>query len=126
MRQTGSLQAIYEAYQDKVDFWWIYTKEAHASDGDRPSRSVKIAQHKTLAERKTAAATCSAGSVLKIPVLVDDMKNSVSSAYSALPERFIILNANKTVAYTGGRGPRGVDAAEFKAALEKLVKTKKP
>ena len=109
-----------------MDFWWIYTKEAHATDSDRPNRRVKIEQHKTLADRKAAAMTCSASSVLKIPVLVDDMKNSVSSAYSALPERFIILNANKTVAYTGGRGPRGVDTEELKAELEKLVKTKKP
>ena len=50
----------------------------------------------------------------------------MSSAYSALPERFITLNANKTVAYTGGRGPRGVDTAELKVVLEKLVKGKKP
>lgn len=50
----------------------------------------------------------------------------MSSAYSALSERFIIHNANKTVAYTGGRGPRGVDTAELKVVLEKLVKGKKP
>lgn len=124
MRMAGRLQKIYEAYGTKADFWWIYTQEAHATDSDRPNRRVKIDTHKTIEDRKTAAKACAASSVLKVPVLLDDMNDSATTAYSAMPERFFILNADGKVAYAGGRGPRGVDVDAFEKSLKVL--TSKP
>ena len=51
------LQEVYERYKNRADFWWIYVREAHPTDGNRPSRSVKIAQHKSLDDRRKAAAS---------------------------------------------------------------------
>ncbi len=121
MRQTGSLQKMYETYGKKADFWWVYIQEAHATDGRRPSKSVKIALHKTLEDRTKAATGCSAASELKVPVLLDDMNDTVSSAYSAAPERFFILGDDGKVAYAGGRGPRGIDLGALEKKLIELT-----
>lgn len=122
MRLAGRLQELYETHGKEADFWWIYTQEAHATDSERPNRRVEIATHKTLEDRKAAAKGCAAASVLKAPVLLDDMKNSVATAYSAMPERFFILNSDGKVAYAGGRGPRGVDVDALEKSLKVLTK----
>ena len=122
MRLTGRLQGLYEEHGKDVDFWWIYIQEAHGTDGRRPSRTVKIANHKTIEDRKKAAEGCAAASKLKVPVLLDDMKDSVAKAYSAMPERFFILNPNGKVSYAGGRGPRGVDLDALEKSLKGLLK----
>ncbi|BDS06519.1 hypothetical protein NT6N_15590 [Oceaniferula spumae] len=121
MRQAGRLQELYEKYSGNADFWWIYIQEAHASDGRRPSRTVKIPLHKTFQDREKAATGCSASSSLKVPVLLDDMNDSASKAYSALPERFFILGTDGKVAYAGKRGPHGVDLTALEKRLKELT-----
>lgn len=124
MRQAVRLQAIYEKQSKNADFWWVYIQEAHATDGRRPSRTVEIALHKTIDDRKAAAKGCSAASSLKVPLLVDDIKDTVSKAYSALPERFFILGTDGKIAYSGKRGPHGVDLDALEKRLAELVETK--
>ena len=125
MRQAGNLQALYEKYSKNADFWWVYIQEAHATDGRRPSRAVKIPLHKTIEDRKKAATGCAAASTLKVPILIDDMNDSASKAYSALPERFFILGDNGKVVYAGGRGPRGVDLDALEKKLKELTTVEK-
>lgn len=120
-----SLQKVYEAFGKQADFLWVYTKEAHASDGSRPARHVEIPQHNTIEDRKKAAISCVASLNLKIPVLLDDMKNSVATAFYGHPDRLFILSPNGTIVYRGGKGPRGFDVAEMEAALEKLLLVQK-
>ena len=76
------LNQVYEKFRDRADFWWIYTREAHASDSSRPSRKVKIEQHKSFEDRRKAAASCTKNIKLEIPMLVDDMKDTVTDAYA--------------------------------------------
>ena len=121
MRQTGRLQTLFETYSKNADFWWVYIQEAHATDGRRPSRTVKIPLHRSIDDRKKAATGCAAAAELKVPVLLDDMEDSVSKAYSALPERFFILGTDGKVAYAGGRGPRGVNLDALEASLKGLT-----
>jgi hypothetical protein len=67
------------------------------------------------------AITCAAHVKLTIPVLVDDMEDSVAKAYNALPDRLFILSADGRIAYRGQRGPRGFNVAELEKALAELV-----
>lgn len=96
-------------------------KEAHASDGPRPAKHVEIEQPTTFDRRLEVAQTCSAEIELKIPMLIDDMKNSCATAYNALPDRLFILGTDGKIAYRGGRGPRGFDVDEMEKALKKLA-----
>jgi hypothetical protein len=115
------LRRVYATYKDRADFWWIYVREAHASDGPRPARHVNIAQPKTYEKRKQVASTCAAKVELDIPVLVDDMDDTVARAYHALPDRLFILGADGKIAYRGTRGPRGFNVDEMAQALAALV-----
>lgn len=116
---------MYETWGKQADFLWVYTKEAHASDGTRPARHVEIPQHKTIEDRKKAATSCGASLNLTIPVLLDDMNNSVATAFHGHPDRLFILSPNGTIVYRGGKGPWGFDVDEMRAALEKLVQAQK-
>jgi len=117
-----SLQNVYEKFQTNVDFYWIYISEAHATDDARPSKTVKIKEHTTLEERISVAKQSATDLKLSLPLYVDDMKNTVATAYSAHPDRLFVIGADGKVAYSGGKGPFGFDVAEMTAALEKLVK----
>ena len=124
MRLAVRLQEIYEEHSKEADFWWVYIQEAHPTDGRRPSRTVKIETHKTLEDRKAAAEGCAGESPLKVPVLLDDMKDTVATAYTASPERFFILDADGKVAYAGARGPFGVDLDAMEKRLVELLEEK--
>ena len=116
-----SLEKVYQTYKDRADFYLIYLKEAHATDGPRPSREVKIAQHKTYGERVEAATGCVADLKLTMPLLIDDMKNTVGDAFHGHPDRLFVLSPDGKIAYRGDRGPRGFDVREMRLALEKLL-----
>ncbi len=49
------------------------------------------------------------------------MNDSVAKAFHGHPDRLFILAPQGTIAYRGGKGPRGFDVAEMKTALEKLL-----
>ena len=77
--------------------------------------------HKSLEDREKAASTCVAALDLKIPVLLDDMDDSVAAAFHGQPDRLFILSPDGTIAYRGGRGPRGFNVTEMKSALARLL-----
>lgn len=104
-----------------MDFWFVYIREAHASDSSWPARHVKIAQPRTAEARRKIAAGCAKELELDIPVLVDDMQDTVAKAYAAWPDRLYVLAADGTVAYAGARGPRGFRVDEMVRALEKTL-----
>jgi len=58
-------------------------------------------------------------------VLVDDMMDSVAKAYSAMPDRLFILDAEGKIAYRGERGPRGFRVDEMEKAILKLLSARK-
>ena len=96
-------------------------REAHPTDGARPSREIKIEQHKSFDDRKKAAASCTKGIKLTLPLLVDDMDNTVAEAFHGSPDRLFILSPDGTIAYRGERGPMGFNVAEMEASLTKLL-----
>jgi hypothetical protein len=82
---------------------------------------VKIDQPKTFERRDEVAGKCTADLKLTMPVLVDDMQNTLSTAYNAMPDRLFIVGADAKIAYRGDRGPRGFDADAMAAALKKIL-----
>ena len=117
-----SLQKLYAKYKANVDFYWVYVKEAHPTGSRRPAKHIEIAQPATFDKRKEVANQCSGEIKLAMPMVIDDMKNSVATAYNALPDRLFVLGADGKIAYRGERGPRGFKVDEMEKALAKLVK----
>lgn len=117
-----SLQNAFETFREKADFVWVYISEAHAIDDRRPSKTVKIREHTTLEERTAVAKNAAEALDLEIPLLIDDMENSIAEAYDAHPDRLFVVDAEGKIAYAGGRGPWGFDVAEMSEALTGLLK----
>lgn len=61
-----------------------------------------------------------------MPLLVDNMDNSVGNAFSGHPDRLFILSPDGTIAYRGDKGPRGFDVKEMSSALEQLLAVATP
>lgn len=67
------------------------------------------------------AGKCAVSLQLPIPIYVDDMKNSVATAYDAMPDRLFIVGVDGRIAYRGARGPRGFDPDGLEKALAKQL-----
>jgi len=123
--QAGRLQDIYKKHGKQAEFVWIYIREAHPRGSRRPNRKVDIDQPATFEDRNKIAGQCSTALSLTIPVHVDDMKNTVATAYNAMPDRLFIVGTDGKIAYRGDRGPRGFKTDEMEQALEKLLAVRK-
>ena len=119
------LQKLYEAHGKQAHFYWVYIREAHPTDSARPARHIQIEQPKTFLRRQEVAITCSVDLNLTFPMLVDDLNDSVSRAFDAMPDRLYIIGQDGRIAYKGGRGPRDFNVAEMQSALEKLLAKKR-
>ena len=82
---------------------------------------MQIEQPETFEERVKVATTCVKELALTVPVLVDDLKNTVATAYSAMPDRIFILGTDAKIAYTGAKGPRGFNVQEMETKLAELL-----
>lgn len=85
---------------------------------------MSIKQPTTFARREEVASTCSQALHLTLPVLVDDMEDTVMEAYNAYPDRLFILDPRGRVAYRGDRGPRGFHVDEMEQRLAELLEAK--
>lgn len=82
---------------------------------------MQIEQPKTFLARTEVAAACSAGLKLTIPLLVDDLDDTVMRAFDAMPDRLYIISPEARIAYKGEHGPRGFNIPEMEAALKKIL-----
>jgi len=112
---------MFEQYGDRVEFFVIYIREAHPTDGwqveSNERDEVFYAQPKTLDERENVAHACSLRLDLKIATLIDDMDNSTDQKYYALPDRLYLIDREWRIAYRGAPGPFGFIADELERAI---------
>lgn len=59
---------------------------------------------------------------MTLPMVVDDLQDTVNMAYNAWPERMYVITAEGKIAYKGGIGPWGFKTAETRAALVEALK----
>jgi hypothetical protein len=108
-----------------VAFVSVYVREAHAVDGASSHANdrvgIRIAQHRTVEERRNAARSCCGALHLSMPLLVDTLDDRVGHAYSGMPDRLYLIDARGTVAYQGGRGPMGYSPSELEQSLILLL-----
>ena len=76
-----------------------------------------IFQPKTLEERSKVARTCCSALNITMPMVVDDLNDRIGHAYSGMPDRLYVIDAQGRIAYKGGRGPFGFKPAEMQQSL---------
>jgi hypothetical protein len=116
---------MYARYRDRVEFYAVYIREAHPTDGwsmeSNDRVGVKVAQHKSAKDRIDAAALCSSALAMSIPMLVDTIDDSANRAYSGFPDRLYLIDRDGKVAYKGGRGPFGYKTRELEQTLVMMM-----
>ena len=96
---------------------FIYCREAHAIDSDRPTQIAQVEQPLTLDERREVAAKFLKETPIPFTSLLDTIDDKASKAYVALPDRLYLVGQDGKIAYAGGRGPRGFRPNELEDAI---------
>jgi hypothetical protein len=114
-----SLRDLYEAYSDEVQFLVIYIREAHPQDGwAMPTDyTPDIVDPTSIEARREVAGECADAMAHGIKTYVDEMDDSVMTAYAALPERLFLVGDDGRIAYQGGQGPFEFHPAELEQAI---------
>jgi hypothetical protein len=114
-----------EHYGDRVAFRMVYVAEAHASDvwqlAVNERDEVVYANPKTIAERNDLAVACVRNLNVGFPAVVDGIGDEVEAAYTAWPDRLVVLDAEGKVAFKSGAGPFGFRPEGVKKTLVELV-----
>ncbi len=84
--------------------------------------SVVFERPRTWGERRDIAESCCQKLQLSMPVVVDDVHNTVDNLYAAWPERMFVIDAAGAVAYAGYQGPWGFKVDEVETALKRLLR----
>jgi len=112
---------MYVQYGDKIEFFVVYIREAHPTDGRRsPSNDkagIKLTQPKSFDERTKIASQMCSKLELSLPTLIDHLDDQVGRDYSAMPDRLYLVGKDGRVAFQGERGPRGFKPAELEKAI---------
>jgi len=119
---------MYEDYKDEVEFFLVYIREAHPTDG-RQSRAnerqnILVKQPTTFVERVAVAKTMCRKLDLKMPPLIDNLDDKINRAYSAEPDRLYLVGVDGKIAYKGARGPSGFNPAELEQAIDRATRLK--
>ncbi len=119
------MEQVYQKYKDRVQFYSVYIREAHPSDGDWADGEVKIPDPGDIEERMGAAKACSAKLKFTFPMLVDTLDDSVNLAYNAWPVRVYVID-DKSAKVTGRThwGPFGFNSGILDRFLEQTLKQK--
>ena len=116
------MEEIYYKYCDRMEFFVVYVREAHPTDGwqtdSNVAEGILYRQHQSYDEREDVAHACSLNLDIPMPVLIEEMDNVIDHAYGAAPERLYVIGVDGKVAYKGGAGPHFFDVDEWETAIQ--------
>jgi hypothetical protein len=118
------LEKLHETYKDRAEFFLVYIREAHPTDGWRVPQNdregIEVKQPKTYKERVEAASDCVKSLKFSFAALVDDMEDTAEKAYAGWPDRLFVVKRDGTIGYAGERGPRGFKVEEVETYLKEM------
>ncbi len=118
------IEELREKYADRVEFVFVYIKEAHPADewqmDSNVAKKVVFEQPRTFEDRMGLAQTFVSEMGVETPTLVDDISNTANACYAAWPERIYVVDTAGKIAYKGGMGPFFFDPEELDGFLEGL------
>ena len=96
-RQGAGVEDLQEKYKDEdVVFFVVYSKEPHAGE---TSHFKKYAQHTSYEHKKQYAQELVEEFGMKVPVLIDDLDESVVHAFGRMPNMTFIVDKEGRIAY---------------------------
>ena len=115
------LDELAKSHGDKVKFFSVYIREAHAEGEDQVLRNldenVIFEQPATTDKRAEIAAACMLRYNFSFPMLLDNIENEAEEKYISWPDRLYLIDSDGKIAYQGGMGPLYFDVDEFEEAV---------
>lgn len=103
----------------------VYIEEAHASDlwqlPANEKQGVVFATPRTEGERSDLASACVRNLKIDLPAVVDGLDNFTERAYTAWPDRLVVIDKYGRVAFKSAPGPFGFRPADMEAALRRVI-----
>ena len=97
----------------------VYIQEAHPVDAwqdeDNAKDKISVASERSLDERCAVADACVTRLNLRIPAVVDDLKNSTEA------DRLYVIDSGGRVAYKSQPGPYGFKPEGVAATLKRIL-----
>ncbi len=116
---------MHQRLGDRVQFVAVYVREAHPTDRWRAPGNdrvgISFTQPRSKDERHSVAAKCCSTLQMTMPMVIDEMHDTVGHLYSGMPDRLYIIDRDGRVAYKGGRGPFGFKTGEMEQSLLMLL-----
>jgi len=114
--QTERFNEIYVELGDKHAFLLVYISEAHPEDGWQlginHDQQCVYEQPTDIDARASIAADCIRDRSITMPVVIDDMNDTVNKLYSGSPERLYLIDGEGTVQHRSPPGPFMMDVIE--------------
>lgn len=117
-QKVMGVKPLFEQYKDKAEFMMIYIREAHPESVIQVQEKgknllKKFEQTDNYAQRLENAQYCSSLLDLPFPIIVDGDDNKVKEAYAGWPIRLMVVDQKGKIAFDGGKGPKGFEAAKL-------------
>lgn len=111
------MKQLYSEYNSDVQFFFVYGKEAHPIDSDRPKAGTTVEQPITTDERLAVAKNFLNEIEMPIPALLDKIDNKTGTDYAAHPDRLYLVGKDGRIAWAGSPGPKGFVPDELRQAI---------
>jgi hypothetical protein len=121
--QLPALEGRHRAYGDRVQFLFVYIREAGAGEsaGEEPALDREAPREPETHPARSRIANSFANEVeLSIPCVVDGMDDAAMLAYAAHPARLYLVGSDGRIAFAGRPGSLGLDPEGLDAVLSAL------
>jgi len=120
-----ALNKLYQQYKDRAEFYVVYIREAHSSNGWQMKvnldQNVVFADPTSYEEKTEVAQMCVYKLGIDFPTLIDDFSNSTELAYTGWPDRLYVVDRDGRVAHKSTPGPFGFHPEEVERTLQRLL-----
>jgi hypothetical protein len=119
------MNSIYNQYKDRKEFFLVYLREPHPTDGWQVDANVEqgilFRQHQSIGVREEAAGSRAVGINIQLPMLIEEIDNGTDDAYGAAPVRQYVIGKDGKVTYHGGAGPHFLDLDDWEEAIKATI-----
>jgi alkyl hydroperoxide reductase subunit AhpC len=109
---AGSLPGMNNLYEERdpnVEFFFIYTREAHPGE--------RLSAHRSDEDKRRAAELLRETEGIDIPIVVDELNGSIHRKYGTLPNPTFVVDKSGRIAFRS----LGTRASVINAALDELL-----